>query len=537
MFDVIIQNAKIVNGTGNPWFWGDIAVLDGRIAAIGKKISGPAVTTVDAGGKVACPGFIDPHSHSDFVFFIDSSAQSKVRQGVTTEITGNCGMSGAPLAGAAGHIAKLLANDFVPSWNTVKDYLAALSRQPKTVNLAPLIGHANLRAAVIGLEDREPSPQEIEEMKRILIDGLEDGAIGLSLGLYFAPGNFAKKNELVAIVAAAAQRGAVTACHIRDEGIRTVGFVPALREYIDIGREAGAPIQISHFKAFGPDVWGSSREVLQIVEEARAQGIDVTCDQYPYTATGGLMAADTLPTSFVKGKQPEEISRMMRVPEHRDQVMERVGINIRKRGGAERLTIANYDFNHSLEGKTLQQIADERKQDSTEVLLDLIADFYQGQWTCESLSQEDVDRIIQYANTMIGSDGSSLSTEGPLSVGNPHPRNFGAFPRVLGSFVRDRSVLRLEDAVRKMTSMPAQRFSIPERGVLEEGKWADIVVFDIAEIKDAPFGNPKQYPSGIPYVMVNGQWVIQNGKFTGAHPGKLVKKSRLEGNSAGNSEV
>jgi N-acyl-D-amino-acid deacylase len=524
MFDVIIRNAKVVTGTGNPWFWGQVGVKDGRIAAVGSHVGGDGVETVDAGGNVICPGFIDPHSHSDFVFFVDSSAQSKVRQGVTTEITGNCGMSAAPLSGAARHIGQPLAYGYSPSWTTVAGYLEALARQPKTVNIAPLIGHANLRAAVIGLEDRQPTPAEAQEMIQMLAVGLDAGAVGLSLGLYFAPGNFAKKSELVDIVAAAAQKGVVTACHIRDEGIRTVGFVTALREYIDIGREAGAPIQVSHLKAFGPDVWGISGEVLQIVEEARAQGVDVTCDQYPYTATGGLIAADTLPASFVKGKSPEEISMMMKADAYRSQVIERVGINIRKRGGADRLTIANFDADHGFEGKTLQQIADERKQDPAEVVLDMIADFYAGQWTCESLSREDVDRIIRHPNTMIGSDGSSLSTEGPLSMGNPHPRNFGAFPRVIAEFVRERSVLRLEDAIRKMTSLPAQRFSIHDRGVLAEGKWADIVLIDVDAVKDATFDNPKQYPAGIPCVMVNGQWVIKDGKYTGAQPGRLVEK-------------
>ena len=262
-----------------------------------------------------------------------------------------------------------------------------------------------------------------------------------------------------------------------------------------------------------------------MIEEARSQGLDVTCDQYPYAATGGLIPADVLPTSFVKGKGPEEVSMLLRDQGRRRQVAERVSTNLRKRGGAARLTIASYRFDHRLEGKTLQQIADERNQDPAEVVMDMIADCYEGEWTCESLSLEDVDRIMRYANTMIGSDGSSLSTEGPLSMGNPHPRNFGAFPRVVADFVRDRGVLRLEDAIRKMTSMTAQRFSIRDRGVLAEGKWADIVVLDIEAVKDATFDNPKQYPLGIPHVMVNGQWVIKDGQYTGAHPGRVVTKT------------
>ncbi|HUV07620.1 MAG TPA: D-aminoacylase [Spirochaetia bacterium] len=523
-YDVIIRNAKIIDGTGNPWFSGEIGIKDGRILSLGRKIPHEAIESVDAGGMMVCPGFIDAHTHSDFVFFIDPSAQSKVRQGVTTEVTGNCGMSGSPLSGAARYMAAHLARDFSPSWTTVQEYLTLLSRQPKTTNLAPLIGHMNLRAGMLGMDDRQPKPKELDEMKGMLADGLDAGAFGFSMGLYFAPGNYAKKDEIVAMVATAGEHDLVTTAHIRDEGVRTVGFVPAVREFIEAGREAAAPIHISHLKAFGPDVWGASTEVLDIIDGARAEGIDVTCDQYPYTASGGLMAADVIPTSFVKGKSPEEVSGMMKEEKYRSQVIERVGINIRKRGGADRLTIANYPFDHSLEGKTLQQIADERGKDTAEVLLDMISDYYDGSWTCESMSREDVDRIIRYPFTMVGSDGSSISTEGPLSSGNPHPRNFGAFPRVLSEFVRDRSVLRLEEAVRKMTSLPAKRFSILHRGMLEEGYWADIVLFDLGSIKDAGFENPKQYPSGIPYVMVNGEWVIKKDEFTGALPGRLARR-------------
>jgi N-acyl-D-amino-acid deacylase len=523
-YDVLIKNARIIDGMGNPWFRGEIAVRDGRIAAVGRAATGEAVETVDAGGLVVCPGFIDTHTHSDFVFFIDPTAQSKVRQGVTTEVTGNCGMSAAPLEGAARHMAQILASGFQPRWTGVREYLELVTRQPKTVNLAPLIGHANLRQAVIGMDDRHADARELARMSGLLREGIESGAVGLSMGLYFSPGNYAGREELVGVMSVAGEHGAPTACHIRDEGVKSVGFIPALQEFIGLGREAGAPIHISHLKAFGPDVWGVSPQVLEMIDAARAEGLDVTCDQYPYAASGGLIAQDTLPTEAVRGMGPEEVSRSARDPAFRAGVIEQVRSNLRKRGGADRLTIANFGADRSLEGKTLQRIAEEHGREPAEVVLDLIADLYEADWVSQSMSQDDVDRIIRYPWTMIGSDGNSLSVEGPLSEGNPHPRNFGTFPRVLGHYVRDRGVLRLEDAVRKMTSLPAQRFCIRDRGVLEEGKWADLVLFDLDAVTDAPFESPKQYPAGIPHVMVNGQWVIRNGSYTGSLPGRLVRR-------------
>ena len=523
-YDVLIRNARIIDGRGNPWYRGQIAVLDGRIAAVGWSVSGEAVQTIDAGGMIACPGFIDTHTHSDFVFFVDPTAQSKVRQGVTTEVTGNCGMSAAPLTGAARHMARVLGVGFEPTWKGAGEYLELLGRQPKPVNVAPLIGHANLRMAVIGMEDRPAEARELRRMSKLLREAMDAGAMGLSMGLYFSPGNYAARDELVAVMSVAGQYGAPTACHIRDEGTKSVGFIPALQEFIALGREASAPVHVSHLKAFGPDVWGVSPQVLEMIEAGRAEGLDVTCDQYPYAASGGLIAQDTLPTEAVRGMGPEEVSRNARDPAFRAAVIEQVRSNLRKRGGAERLTIANFAANRALEGQNLQRIAEQRGQEPAVVVLDLIAEVYEADWISQSMSQEDVDRIISFPWTMIGSDGNSLSVEGPLSEGNPHPRNFGTFPRVLGHYVRDRKVLRLEEAVRKMTSLPAQRFAIRDRGVLEEGTWADLVLFDLAGLTEAPFEHPKQYPGGIPYVMVNGQWVIRGGSFTGSLPGRLVRR-------------
>jgi len=263
---------------------------------------------------------------------------------------------------------------------------------------------------------------------------------------------------------------------------------------------------------------------LKIISEARNEGIDVTCDQYPYTATGGGLSADILPLSFLNGKNINEVQTELKKPENINKIKDEVAYNIKLRGGAENQTIANYPFNHDLEGKTLQEISNEWKKEPAVVAMDMISNYYSASWVSHALSPADVDNFIKFPGTMICSDGASLSKEGPLSKGNPHPRNFGTFPHVLKEYVKERGVLKLEDAIRKMTSLPAQRFSLSKRGCIDENKWADIVIFDKNKIMDATFENSKQYPEGISHVMVNGEWVIKKGDFTGNLPGRLVRK-------------
>lgn len=521
-YDVILRNGKIIDGKGNPWYRGEVGIKDGKIQKVASSIHGNSLEEIDAKNQVICPGFIDAHTHSDFVFFVDSTAQSKVRQGVTTEVTGNCGMSGAPYDESIKN-QQPRSFDFKPYWHTIEEYLDALSKQPKTVNIAPLVGHGTIRAHIVGFEDREPTAEELTKMKKILEDGLSAGAFGLSTGLYFAPGSFARKDEFVELGKIVANYGGVFASHIRDEGMYTVGFIPSVKEIINIGREAGVPIQISHIKAFGPDVWGSSKEVLNIIEQARDEGVDVTCDQYPYTASGGGLAADVLPLSFLSGKNTEEIQSELKKAEVISQLKESVAHKIMLRGGAENQIIAEYPVDPAFEGRSLQEISDDIGKEPAEVAMMMISNFYSANWVSHAMNLEDVINFIQYQWAMGGSDGSSLSVDGPLSKGNPHPRNFGAFPRVIKEFVKERKVLRLEDAIRKMTSLPAQRFSVHDRGSLEEGKWADIVIFDENGIVDATFENSKQYPKGMPYVMVNGEWVIKDDKFTGNLPGRLAR--------------
>ena len=523
-FDVLVQHARVIDGTGNPWFRGDIAIRAGRIEAVAPHLPTDAAEIVDASPYVACPGFIDAHTHSDYVFFIDPTAQSKVRQGVTTEVIGNCGMSGAPYFGGAKEKLLPSSRGFVPTWESVPEYLDALARQRKTVHLAPLIGHGTLRAAVVGHEDRPATAEELSRMAALLAEGLQAGAVGMSTGLYFAPGAYATLPELVELARVAGRHGVVLTSHIRDEGSRSVGFIAAVQEIIQIGRRAEAPVHVSHIKAFGPDTWHTAGEVLRILDAARRGGVDVTCDQYPYDTTGGGLAADTLPYGFQAGKSPTQVSEALRLPAVRAAIRAEVAANIQKRGGPGVLTLSTYPADPGLEGETLAAICDRRGADPPDVVMDLIADGYEAHWNCRSLSPQDVDAFLRYPPTMIGSDGSSLSTEGPLSGGNPHPRNFGAFARVLREFVRERGVLSLEEAIRKMTSLPAQRFSLRDRGRLQPGMRADLVLLDVDAVQDATFERPKQYPAGIPWVMVGGRWVIRETKFTGKLPGELAQR-------------
>ncbi|MFP4589495.1 MAG: N-acyl-D-amino-acid deacylase family protein [Candidatus Acetothermia bacterium] len=523
--DYLLKDGRIVDGKGNQWYRGDLAVKDGKIEEVGGSIAGQARETVELEDRFVCPGFIDPHSHSDFVFFVDSTAQSKVRQGVTTEVVGNCGMSGAPFQGAAKD--KLKASSFAygldPDWEGFGEFLEALRKVDKTVNLAPLVGHGTLRAAVVGMEDRPATSSELATMEEILDQALLQGAVGLSTGLYFPPGNYATQEELIALGKIVADRYGVLTSHIRDEGSKSIGFIPAVEEILEIATQAQVPLQISHIKAFGPDVWGTSKEVLQLVEDARDRGVDATFDQYPYTATGGGIANDTLPASFQRGKTSDEIAEELKRPDVRAEVRPAVEANVRKRGGAENQTIANFPADQSYEGKTLHEISQEQGKDPADVVLDMIAEGRTaGNWISWALNEDDVIRFMKYPGTMVCSDGASLSISGPLSEGNPHPRNFGAFPRVISTYVNE-GVLELEEAIRKMTSLTAQRFGLHDRGTLESGNWADIVVLE-EEVSAAPFEKPKTYPEGIPYVMVNGEWVIEEGQFVGTLPGRLSRR-------------
>ncbi|OEG62862.1 MAG: hypothetical protein BHK79_00855 [Halanaerobium sp. MDAL1] len=526
--DLMIKNAKIIDGSGNPWFYGAVAVSDGKIAAVDRKENPEkqskyrVAELVDAQNKFLSPGFIDVHSHSDFVFFIDPDAQSKLRQGITTEVIGNCGISGAPYNQRSADQVKSFTYGYQPDWRSPSEFLIALKEVEKTVNLCPLLGHGTLRAAVMGMENRAASASELKKMKGILREALHLGYRGMSTGLYFSPGNFAGEEELLELSRLLKKEGGVLTSHIRDEGVKTVGFLNAVKEILGFAEKTGVALEISHLKAFGPDVWGTSKKVLELIEAAREKGFEISCDQYPYLATGGLMGSDVLPNEFLSGKTNAQLERELRESDVREQLREIVALNIQRRGGADKQTIANYPADHSLEGKTLQEIADQNEIEPAEALFDLLADYFAGDWISEALNRDDLINFMQYPGTMISSDGVSLATSGPLAAGNPHPRNYGSCTEVMSRYVRDEKILRLEDAVRKMTSLPAAKFNLKSRGIIRVGMAADLVLFDLERIKSPDFEKPAVYPEGIEAVLVNGEFAVKDGKYQEVRAGRVI---------------
>ncbi|RCW55384.1 amidohydrolase family protein [Halanaerobium sp. ST460_2HS_T2] len=526
--DLLIKNAKIIDGTSNPWYYGGLAIKDDKIVSIirgdspEKLKNYEALKTIDAQNKFLSPGFIDVHSHSDFVFFLDSDAQSKLRQGVTTEVIGNCGISGAPYNELSADQVKSFSYGYHPTWESVGQFLTALKNVDKTVNLTPLLGHGTLRAYVMGMENRVATAAELAQMKKILAQALESGYRGMSTGLYFSPGNFAAQSELIALAEVISSKNGVLTSHIRDEGVKSIGFIGAVKEIINIAEKAKVSLEISHLKAFGPDVWGSSRQVLDLIEKARMRGVELTADQYPYLATGGLMASDVLPNEFLSNKSNQEAMDELKDKKVQSELRDTVALNIRRRGGAENQIIANYPADHSLEGRTLKEIAANWKLEPADALFKMLTEYLAGDWISRALNEEDVLNFMQYYAVMISSDGVSLSNSGVLASGNPHPRNYGSYTEVLSNYVRDKKILNLEEAIRKMTSLPAQKFNLKNRGIIDQNKVADLVIFDLEQIKSATFTRPDLYPEGILTVIVNGKIAVLDGKYQQLRAGKII---------------
>ncbi|TDO85928.1 N-acyl-D-amino-acid deacylase [Halanaerobium saccharolyticum] len=526
--DLLIKNAKIIDGTSNPWYYGSLAVEGDEIVEVIrdndpenlKKYE--AAKIIDAQNKFLSPGFIDVHSHSDFVFFLDSDAQSKLRQGVTTEVIGNCGISGAPYNELSADQVKSFTYGFEAEWESPEEFLTALAAVEKTVNLTPLLGHGTLRAYVMGMDNREATSAELKKMQEILAQALDLGYRGMSTGLYFSPGNFADQSELIALAEVISSKNGVLTSHIRDEGVKSIGFINAVKEIIEIAEKAEVSLEISHLKAFGPDVWGSSREVLDLIEKARERGLEVTADQYPYLATGGLMASDVLPNEFLSNKSNQEAMTELKQESVRAELRDIVALNIKRRGGAENQIIANYPADHSLEGMTLKEIADSWDVEPVDALFKMLTEYLAGDWISRALNEDDVVNFMQYYASMVSSDGVSLSNSGVLASGNPHPRNYGSYTEVLSKYVRDKKILNLEEAVRKMTSLPAQKFNLKNRGLIEQNKIADLVIFDLDQIKSPTFSNPDFYPQGISAVIVNGKIAVLDSEYQEVKAGKLI---------------
>jgi N-acyl-D-amino-acid deacylase len=526
MYDLLIRHGRIIDGTGSAPYTADIGVRDGAIAAIG-RLEGEAAKTVDAGGQVVSPGFIDLHTHSDLSFLLDPTAQSKVRQGVTLELAGNCGSSFcAPLQGDAAEMLRARVSQytetFEPTWRDFGGYLDAVQHATSTLNLAVQVGHGTIRTAVMGMEARAASGDELERMKALVAESLDAGAMGFSTGLFYAPGNYARLEEVIELAAVASARGKLYSTHMRDEGSHSVGLFVALNEAIEIGRRTGIRVQISHVKCSGPAVWGRAGDVLDLFDRTRREGIDLAGDQYPYTAASTSLTGALFPRWSLEGGREATLKRLASAAERR-RLHTDIAAMFAKWSTAEGVVIARFVPDPRLEGQNMVQVAETLRCDAAEATLRL---YEQGEASVvvHAMQEADVEIIARHPWIAVGSDGSSLSAHGMLAVGKPHPRSYGTNPRYLARFVRQRGLVALPEAVRKMTLLPATRLGLTRRGRIAPGFAADLVVFDPETVADtATFEMPHSYPIGIPHVAVNGVLVIENGDFTGQTPGKVVR--------------
>lgn len=510
MLNLVIKNARLVDGTGAPWFYGSIGVLGERIAELG-QVDTPAQRVIDAAGRVVAPGFIDAHSHSDEAFFKNPQAESKVRQGVTTEVIGQCGSSAAP---------REAKSDHTEAYASFAEYLELLTAQGLGVNVVPLVGHGNIRAVAMGLADREATVEGLRQMCVLTEAALQAGAHGLTTGLIYPPGSYGTHAEIVALAKVVAKYGGLYASHMRDE---RGGLLASVAETIDVGRQAKLPVHISHHKVCGEQNFGLVKESLALVEDMRQQGIDVTLDQYPYTATStGLKVV--IPQWAHAGGTAAMRERLLD-PSTRGKIVGEIQA-ANERWDNLLIASCRKEENKRFEGRTLQEISDMVGKEPLEACLDLLlAENFDVAMVRFAMCEADVEYVMQHPLVMIGSDATLRATYGPLSAGKPHPRAYGTFPRVLGTYVRERGVLRLEEAVRKMTSFAAQRFRLYDRGLLRPGTYADLVMFDPATVAElATYSEPHAYPRGIDLVMVNGTVVIENGEHSGALPGKVLRR-------------
>lgn len=525
MFDVVIANGRILDGAGNAWFRGDIGIKDGKIAKVGKLGDAEAAERFDASGLFVSPGFIDIHSHSDIVPLMAKQDTGKLLQGVTTEIVGVCGVSPMPWSDEYLDLLKKYCGPFFTGaelswdWPQAKDYMAKVEKAKPIINFGYFVGHGTIRIAVMGFADREPTAAELDRMIALAVQSVKDGAYGMSSGLVYPPGIFAKPAEIIAICKAIAPLGAVYETHIRTE---TDGVVDAVREAIEVAEKAGIPVQIAHHKTAGVANFGKSAQTLKLISEARERGLDVTYDVYPYIAASTSLVS-LMPPWMLEGGIKKVLERL-ESPENRARVKKELeaGLpgwqNFYKASGWDKILVSSAKKNKGYEGKTMAEIAKGKGVEPADALFEvLLEEDGDVLMVLFMMSEDDVTAILQHPAAMVGSDGI-------YSAGKPHPRYYGTFPRILGKYVRKEKALSLPEAIRKMTSSSAQRLNIPDRGLIKEGMWADIVVFDADTVEDkATFMEPQLAPAGIEYVLVNGKVAVRKGSYTGELAGKVLK--------------
>ena len=497
-YDLVITNARIVDGSGNPWFRADVAVKDGRIVRIGRIAAAEASKAIDAKGQILAPGFIDVHTHVESIYSLPA-AENFIRMGVTSLVTGNCGTS---------------ATD-------VSEFLGRMKEKPIAVNLGTLVAHGSVRRKVMGLDNRAPTPDEMKKMEDLVEQAMKDGAVGLSTGLIYVPGTYAKTDEITALARIVGRYGGLYATHMRNEGEKVAD---AIRESIQIGEQAGLPVEISHFKISNKKLWGQSPMTIGLVRDARGRGLMVTVDQYAYTASSTSLDS-RLPT-WLRAGGLEEAKKRLADKATRERVISEMKEGLKRSGFKDYsyAMVASYESDRSFNGKSIAEITKQvrGKSDITSQIEQIVAMYEAGGagMVYHGMNEDDVQRIMREPFTMIASDSGVRQADESV----PHPRGYGNNARVLGHYVRELQLISLEDAVRKMTSLPAQTFGFRDRGLIREGFAADMVIFDEKTIIDrATFDKPHQFPVGISKVIVNGQLVFADGQMTEARPGMALR--------------
>jgi dihydroorotase/N-acyl-D-amino-acid deacylase len=528
-YDLLIIHGHILDGSASPWFEGSIAVKDGRIAAVGRLPNATARRVIDARELTVAPGFIDLHSHSDYTLLVDGKAESKIRQGVTTEILGESESAGPILGPTVPEFDKEMTRyGLKRDWTTLGEYFARVERQGTSVNIASYVGSGQVRMDVMGNVDRLPTASEMEKMKDLVDQAMREGALGLASGLIYPPNSFATTDELIELAQVAARYGGIYTSHIRGEGHH---WKRALDEAIEIGERAHLPVHILHFKIDGQANWGKMSQQISELQAARDRGVDITADQYPYIAsmTGLEMC---VPPKYLEGTSEQVVERL-KDAKVRAEIRQAIASGlpgwesnqVKSVGGWHGVLVASLQKpeNKQYEGQRMDEVAKEMGKDPLDALCDLlISEGGSAEAVYFSMSEADVELAMKQPWVGVGSDGVAVSPAMTF-IGKPHPRFYGTFPRVLGVYVREKKVLTLPDAVRKMTSFPAQITGLADRGLLRPGMAADITIFDPRTVSDkATFQNPLQYPIGIPYVIVKGVVVIDQGQHTGEKPGRVL---------------
>tara|TARA_B100001105_G_scaffold168461_1_gene135605 strand:+ start:1028 stop:2620 length:1593 start_codon:yes stop_codon:yes gene_type:complete len=526
MFDLAINNGKVFSGADSSSKYMNLGITDNKISFLGKeKIE--AKKHLDATGYLVTPGFIDLHCHSDLSFLIDPDADSKLTQGVTLELVGNCGMSFcAPLTKTTRSQLQdrmnRMGTNIEVDWFDFEGWLKKIETNVPSINVATQIGHGTLRSAIMGMEARSPSPDEIEQMKKLVEESFDAGALGLSTGLWYAPGSYSLTEEVIELAKVAAKRNILYSSHIRSESNDACGLLPAHAEAIEIGRRSGVRVQISHVKAVGPTCWGRGKELIEGIKKARSEGLDVAGDQYPYPWSSTGISGCMFPRWSLEGGRETTLKRLQDA-DIREKIKQETSQYIHRFHGPEGCVLADFPPNSDLEGKNLEEISQNFHCSPEEAAMRLYEES-EGSFVLHSMNDEDVYDIAKYEFISVASDGNSLRTTGPLSKGKPHPRSYATNSRFIEHMVIEKKVTDIGTAIYRMTGLPAQRLGVTKRGLIKKGFFADLLIFKPEEVNQyATFENPHQYSTGMKYVLVNGHISVVDGEKIPGRFGKVIR--------------